>query len=57
MIFGDLSTATRLTLGAEYLPIRDISVLIDFSLFGTSWGFHHLHSLLWLLISAFVCAD
>lgn len=50
-IFTDLSLSTRLLLGAEYLPIRDLSVLADFAVFGTSWWGHHTHNLLWYLLS------
>jgi tetratricopeptide (TPR) repeat protein len=38
-----------MTLGAEYLPIRDLSVLADFAIFGPRWAWHHLHSLAWYL--------
>jgi len=44
-IWLDLSPATRLVLGAEYLPVRDLSVMGDFALWGTWWGGHHLTSL------------
>lgn len=50
-IWLDLSVGTRLTLGAEYLPIRDVTVWFDWWLFGDSWGGHHLHSLLWYGVS------
>jgi len=48
-ILGDMSQGTRLVLGAEYLPVRDLSVLLDFALFGPRWAWHHLHSLAWYL--------
>lgn len=35
-LFFDLSTRARLELGAEYLPFRDLSVWLDFRLFGPS---------------------
>lgn len=35
-IFFDFSRATRLTLGAEYLPLRDLSHLCEVALFGKS---------------------
>ena len=44
-IFTDLSLGTRQTLGAEYLPFRDLSVLLDFMIFGSNLIGHHLHSL------------
>ena len=50
-IFTDLSLSTRLLLGAEYLPIRDLSVLADFAVFGTDWWGHHALNLLWYLLS------
>lgn len=53
-ILWDMSRGTRLTLGAEYLPVRDLSVLLDFALFGESWAWHHAHSLLWYLAACLV---
>ena len=50
-IWCDFSVGTRLTLGAEYLPIRDLTVWFDWWVFGESWGGHHLHSLLWYGVS------
>lgn len=50
-IFFDFTQGTRLTLGAEYLPIRDLTVWLDWLLFGTYWTGHHLHSLLWYGLS------
>ena len=50
-ILTDLSIGTRLTLGAEFLPVRDLSVLLDFALFGSNlWG-HHATSLIWYLLA------
>ncbi len=46
-ILFDFDLGTRLTLGAEYLPVRDLTVWIDWLVFGDSWAGHHLHSLLW----------
>lgn len=48
-ILFDLSRGTRLTLGAEYLPVRDLSVLMDYALFSERWALHHLSSLLWYM--------
>jgi tetratricopeptide (TPR) repeat protein len=45
-IWLDLSSETRLLLGAEYLPVRDMSVMLDHALFGSWYGGHHLMSLL-----------
>ena len=50
-IFFDFTQGTRLTLGAEYLPIRDLTVWLDWLLFDTYWTGHHLHSLLWYALS------
>ena len=50
ILFG-LDVGTRLTLGAEYLPVRDLTVLMDHSLFGTWWTGHHLVNLVWYLIA------
>ncbi len=46
-ILFDFSIGTRLTLGAEYLPVRDFTVWFDWLVFGDSWAGHHLHSFLW----------
>jgi len=46
-VLWGMDTGTRLTLGAEYLPVRDLTVLLDFALFGEAWAGHHLQSLLW----------
>lgn len=50
-IWTDLSIGTRLTLGAEYLPVRDMTVLLDFTLFGHDLRWHHAHSLFWYMLS------
>jgi Flp pilus assembly protein TadD len=50
-ILFDLSLDTRLVLGAEYLPIRDLSVWLDLTLFGDNFAFHHLGNLLWYCLS------
>ena len=50
-IFTDISLGTRQTLGAEYLPIRDLSVLVDFALFDSWLPGHHAHSLVLYLAS------
>ncbi len=48
-ILWDMDRGTRLVLGAEYLPVRDLSVLMDFMLVGPRWSWHHAHSLAWYL--------
>jgi protein O-mannosyl-transferase len=50
-IFWGMDTGTRLTLGAEYLPVRDLSVLLDFALAGPQWAWHHGQNLLWYAVS------
>ncbi len=40
--FFDTSTATRYVLGAEYLPVRDVSVMLDHALWGTWYQGYHL---------------
>lgn len=50
-LFTGLDRGTRLTLGAEYLPFRDLSVLADFALFGANLIGHHLQNLAWYLLS------
>lgn len=50
-ILWGMETGTRLTLGAEYLPVRDLSVLLDFALVGPQWAWHHGQNLLWYAVS------
>jgi protein O-mannosyl-transferase len=45
-LFFDFSRSTRYMLGAEYLPIRDLSVALDFRLWGTWYQGFHLTQLL-----------
>lgn len=42
----DLSRPTRFVLGAEYLPVRDASILVDSAVWGTWYGGYHLTSVL-----------
>jgi len=42
----DLSRPTRFVLGAEYLPVRDVSILVDSAVWGSWYGGYHLTSLL-----------
>ena len=51
-IWTDFSVGTRLTLGAEYLPVRDTSVWLDFLVFGERWAGHHLVNLLLYILAA-----
>lgn len=50
----DLDTNTRFLLGAEYLPIRDLSIAIDASLWGDRYGGYHATSLVIYLASLIV---
>ncbi len=49
-ILWDMERGTRLVLGAEYLPVRDLTVLADFALFGSCWACHHAVNLGWYLL-------
>jgi tetratricopeptide (TPR) repeat protein len=42
----DLSRTTRFVLGAEYLPVRDLSVMADAAVWGSWYGGYHLTNLL-----------
>ena len=53
-IWFDLSAGLRLRLGAEYLPIRDLSVMLDWALFDDWYGGFHLTNV--LLYSLFCAA-
>jgi tetratricopeptide (TPR) repeat protein len=44
-VLFDLSSPLRFTLTPEYLPVRDLSVMADFALWGSWWGGFHLTSL------------
>lgn len=50
-ILWGMDRGTRLTLGAEYLPVRDLTVLFDFAVAGPAWTWHHAHNLAWYLLS------
>jgi hypothetical protein len=45
-VFFDFSVEQRLRLGAEYLPIRDLSVMLDFAVWGDRFSGHHLTQVL-----------
>jgi protein O-mannosyl-transferase len=53
-IWFDGSALTRFALGAEYLPVRDLSTMLDFVVWGTWFGGHHLTSI--ALYAGAVCA-
>ena len=54
-VWLDLSPQTRLRLGSEYLPVRDMSVMLDFALFGRRYGgLHAVNVLLYGLLCALV---
>ncbi len=44
-MFFDLSSPRRFVLTPEYLPVRDLSVMLDFAVWGTWYGGHHLTNL------------
>ena len=46
MIFGEFSLDGRMVLGAEYLPIRDLSVMLDYLVWDRWYGGFHLTNLL-----------
>ncbi|HEY6036975.1 MAG TPA: hypothetical protein VIV58_22000 [Kofleriaceae bacterium] len=45
-VFTDLDSAQRYQLSPEYLPIRDLSVMADYAIWGEHYGGFHLTSLL-----------
>ena len=49
-IWTDFSIDVRHVLGAEFLPVRDTDILIDFKLFGDNWALHHAGNLIWYLV-------
>jgi protein O-mannosyl-transferase len=44
-VFTDLELPNRYTLGAEYLPVRDLSVMTDYALWGEHYAGFHLTNL------------
>ncbi|MCK5795988.1 MAG: glycosyltransferase family 39 protein, partial [Deltaproteobacteria bacterium] len=50
-VLFDLSAPTRYRLGAEYLPVRDLSVMLDFAIFGHHYGAHHASQVFLYLVS------
>jgi hypothetical protein len=49
-IFFDFSKETRAVLGAEYLPVRDVSVMLDHLLFGNFDLAHHFMNLFYFSV-------
>ncbi|MGB5813491.1 MAG: hypothetical protein WBG86_23345 [Polyangiales bacterium] len=52
-ILGDFSPEQRFRLGAEYLPVRDLSVMMDYAMYGDWIGGQHLTQ---VLLYAGTCA-
>jgi tetratricopeptide (TPR) repeat protein len=52
-IWFDLSPELRLRLGAEYLPLRDMSVMLDYALYDSWFGGFHLTN---LVLYGLLCA-
>lgn len=53
IIFGELDVARRLTLAPEYLPVRDLSIMLDFAIWGDWYpGFHLTNLLLYVVALA-----
>ena len=50
-IFFDLGRDTRFALGAEYLPVRDVSIALDHALWGHWYGGYHLTNLVVYLLA------
>ncbi len=52
-VVSDFSSEQRYRLGAEYLPVRDLSVMLDYTIYGDWIGGHHLTQ---VLLYAATCA-
>lgn len=50
-VFTDLDSGRRIALGAEYLPVRDLTVMADFALWGNAYGGFHLTNLVIYLLA------
>jgi tetratricopeptide (TPR) repeat protein len=50
-IFFDLGRDTRFALGAEYLPVRDLSIALDRAIWGSWYGGYHLTNLIVYLLA------
>lgn len=57
-VLFDLDSARRIALGAEYLPVRDLTIMADFAVWGHAYGGLHLTNLIiyLLAIAAWFCA-
>lgn len=53
-IFGSLDVSERLALAPEYLPIRDLSVMLDYAVWGDWYGGFHLTNLILYLVAIVV---
>ena len=50
-IWFELDSETRFTLGAEYLPVRDVSIMLDHVVWGHWYGGFHLTNLVLYLLA------
>jgi len=55
-VLFDFSVEQRLRLGAEYLPVRDLSVMLDFAIWGDGYAGHHLTQILLYGATCAFCA-
>ena len=59
-IFFDFDSPRRFVIAPEYLPVRDLSVMLDFAIWGDNYGGHHATNLalyvaaIWLWFGALV---
>lgn len=53
-VMFDLDTNTRFLLGAEYLPVRDLSIAVDWAIWGDAYGGFHATSLLLYLVALII---
>ena len=52
-VLFDFSWEERFRLGAEYLPVRDLSVMLDFAFYGEGYSGHHMTN---VIIYSVLCA-
>lgn len=50
-IFGSLDVEERLVLAPEYLPIRDVSIMLDYAIWGDWYAGFHLTNLLLYIVA------